>query len=257
VLLFFHGGGYIGYATPAHLKYQFALQKAIRDAGFDLSIFSASYSLAPSQRYPVQLNEAADILRYLLETAGRKAETVLVGGDSAGGNLATAVLLHLARPHGKVPELKVRGRLKGAVLISPWICFDTGKNSFSRNEKSDYLTVTSISRASRAFIGPGAAFDEYSEPVRVEPAFWKDVAGVVDEVLVWGGGGEVLVDGIRTFAKRIEDGFADASGERQRVSYIEMPHAAHEEQIMNYTLRLQKSESATFIEEWICSRLEK
>jgi acetyl esterase/lipase len=76
VMIFFHGGGYVGYATPGHLKYQFALQKAIRDAGHDLSILSASYTLAPRARYPVQLTQAAEVLRYLIEHDRRDPQTV-------------------------------------------------------------------------------------------------------------------------------------------------------------------------------------
>lgn len=76
VLIFFHGGGYIGYATPGHLKYQFALQKAIRQAGHDISIFSPSYTLAPYERYPFQLSQAVEVLRYLVETEKRDPQTV-------------------------------------------------------------------------------------------------------------------------------------------------------------------------------------
>jgi acetyl esterase/lipase len=80
VLLFFHGGGYIGYATPGHLKYQFALQKAIRQAGHDISIFSASYTLAPQQKYPFQLSQAVEVLRYLVVNEKRDPQTVRLSG---------------------------------------------------------------------------------------------------------------------------------------------------------------------------------
>jgi acetyl esterase/lipase len=76
VMLYFHGGGYIGYATPGHLKYQFALQQAAQEAGHNFSIFSVSYTLAPEKVYPHQLLQATLALRYLLEVEKRDPGTV-------------------------------------------------------------------------------------------------------------------------------------------------------------------------------------
>jgi hypothetical protein len=96
---------------------------------------------------------------------------------------------------------------------------------------------------------------------------WREVAAVVDEIMIWGGGGEILIDGIRTFADRIASGFAEADDGpggrskglprgRQRVFYVETSRASHEEQIMDYTLRIKKkSLGALVIEDWINSRL--
>jgi hypothetical protein len=66
----------------------------------------------------------------------------------------------------------------------------------------------------------------------------------LDEILIWGGGGEVLIDGIRTFANTISEGFGDADASviaaglrpekpskpvsRDRVTYIETPRDGHE-----------------------------
>jgi hypothetical protein len=157
------------------------------------------------------------------------------------------------------------------VLISPWISFDTTSPSFMHNAESDYITVTSLNRASKAFIGPDGTIDDYAEPVQVSPRMWREVAAVVDEIMVWGGGGEILIDGIRTFADHIANGFAEADDGaaagsyaaaagaargRQRVFYVETSRASHEEQIMDYTLRVKKkSQGALVIEDWINSRL--
>lgn len=87
------------------------------------------------------------------------------------------------------------------------------------NATSDYLTPRALNRASKAFIGwsgsPGTSrpnpHDEYSEPIRVPSDWWADVAeNVVDEVMIWGGGGEVLIDGIRAYAGTMAEGFAMA-----------------------------------------------
>ncbi|KAF2670028.1 alpha/beta-hydrolase [Microthyrium microscopicum] len=294
VMIFFHGGGYIGHATSGHLKYQFSLQKATRDVGNDFSIFSVTYTLAPYKNYPYQLQQAVTVLKYLLDKEQRdpaKVSTtpfhtvvlaniskILLGGDSAGANLVSALLLHLAHPHPLVDRIQLTSNLKGALLISPWISFETKSPAFKDNAESDYLTIAALNRASSTFIGPGN-IDEYAEPIRAPPEWWKSVAErVVDEVMIWGGGGEILIDSIRIFANAIAEGFASADVAyiyagattnkdmnggvfrrrigRERVFYVETPRASHEEQIMNYTLNIKgKTPAATVIEEWVNARL--
>jgi hypothetical protein len=139
----------------------------------------------------------------------------MIGGDSAGGNLAAALLLHLGHPHPQLPAYRLSHPLRGALLISPWISFNTDLPSFTKNQYSDYLTATAIKRASEAFVGPDKQHDSYSEPSTAPREWWKEVAtSAVTEVLIWGGGGEVLIDSIRTFGERVIEGFGMADDEQ-------------------------------------------
>jgi acetyl esterase/lipase len=273
VLLFFHGGGYIGAASRGHLKFQFDLVRRSRAAHVDLSIFSLAYTLAPEQTYPVQLGQAVSALRYLLEDQKRDPGTVLLGGDSAGGNLACGVLLHLARPHPDAAMvsrlvLKRKQQIRGAVLISPWIAFGTEGGSFERNLRTDYITVAALSQASSTFVGLGgrAKWDVYCHPSEASVDDWREVSRVVGQVLVWGGGGEILLDGIRAFAKILGQGFGGVVvgqedldvGERrmERVRYVEAPGMAHEEMIIDKTLQIGgRCQGDVEIEAWISSVL--
>ena len=193
--------------------------------------------------------------------------------------MTSALLLHLSKAHPLVEPLTLERPLRGALMISPWISFETNTPSFHDNVESDYLTTIAIDRASGAFVGPGNSHDEYSEPIRAAPAWWKDVAGKVDEIMVWGGGGEVLIDGIRTFATTIAEGFADADSihiaagsfdkeidpslrrttrnvGKDRVRYVETPREAHDVMIICYNLPLkEKSTAARSIEKWFEARL--
>ena len=208
VMIYFHGGGFVVPATPGHIKYQFELQKAIRRLGHDFSIFSLSYTLAPKAVYPTQLEQAAAALRFLVHDQGRDPDTILLGGDSAGGNLAVALLSHLAHPHWGVEAVDLGKRmLRGVLTISPWVAFGTKYDSFTRNAKSDYLTIAGLNRASNAYIGPGGRHDNYTEAVRAPPEWWAGVANVVSEIMIWGGGGEILIDGIRRFKRSVQSGF--------------------------------------------------
>lgn len=203
------------------MKYQFALQKYLRKQGVDISIFSLSYHLAPQGVYPSQIKQALAALQHVIDKDGRDPSTIMIGGDSAGGNLCSALLLHLGRPHpdvspkegGIASPLLLKAPLKAALLISPWISFETESPSFQQNRTSDYLTIQALNKASNAYIGPGNEHDEYSEPIKASIEHWTDVANhAVEKIMIWGGGGEVLIDGIRVFSDRVTEGFSKSDG---------------------------------------------
>jgi hypothetical protein len=201
------------------MKYQFALQKYLRKQGIDISVFSLSYQLAPQGVYPTQIKQALAALQHVIEKDGRDPSTILIGGDSAGGNLCSALLLHLGRPHplispkegGVASPFRLKAPLKAALLISPWISFETESPSFEQNRTSDYLTIEALNRASNAYVGPGKEHDDYSEPIKASVDHWTDVAShAVKQIMIWGGGGEVLIDGIKVFADHVIEGFSKA-----------------------------------------------
>ncbi|HWV17361.1 MAG TPA: alpha/beta hydrolase [Rhodocyclaceae bacterium] len=93
-LLFFHGGGYCVGGLDSHD----ALCRSI-SASTPCTVVSVDYRLAPEHRFPTAVHDAEDSYRWLLAEAdalGIDAKRIAVGGDSAGGTLAT-VLCMLAR----------------------------------------------------------------------------------------------------------------------------------------------------------------
>ncbi|RDW71559.1 hypothetical protein BP6252_08122 [Coleophoma cylindrospora] len=258
VMLFIHGGGFYGPASYGHLKYQFALQKEMAKQGLDFAIFSLSYTLAPNLVYPTQLQQAASALQYLLSGQGRDPSTILLAGDSAGGNLVTALLLHLARPHPSVYPVKLSQPLHGALLISPWVSFDTSEPSFKTNQHSDYITTTALERASMAYIALGTTHDTYTQPISAQSAWWSDVAETaVSNVMIWGGGGEILIDGITKFAAKMESGF-NAVGNGAGFQFMVTPKQGHEEMIIDTVFLMgRKGDSALVVEKWLEDMLKK
>ena len=90
-LLYFHGGGYYFCSTKTHRPLVFGLTKR---AG--VRSFSLDYRLAPEHRFPAALDDALAAYRQLL-ALGTPPESIVLGGDSAGGGLALATLV-AARP---------------------------------------------------------------------------------------------------------------------------------------------------------------
>jgi acetyl esterase len=97
VLLFFHGGGFTIGSIASH---DTLCRELSRLAG--CAVVSLGYRLAPGHRFPTAATDAWDALQWLA-IHGRElrcdTSRIAVGGDSAGGTLATVCAIH-ARDHG-------------------------------------------------------------------------------------------------------------------------------------------------------------
>ncbi len=107
VLLYFHGGGYCFCSVHSHRKLVGHLAKAAR-----CRVLSVDYRLAPEHPHPAAVCDAVTAYRWLLEQ-GYEAEDISVGGDSAGGGIAVALLLNIRDERLPLPTC--------AVLLSPWV----------------------------------------------------------------------------------------------------------------------------------------
>lgn len=132
---------------------------------------------------------------------------MVIAGDSAGGNLCFSLLSHILHPH---PEVSTKFRLAqpfaAAVIISPWVDFAVEQPSFSRNLQTDYLDQRVGDRWSNAFLG-SAKLDNYNQPVLAKDDWFAGLDSVVSEVLVWGGGAEVLIDSIDRIVAQLKRTF--------------------------------------------------
>lgn len=192
---------------------------------------------------------------------------VLLGGDSAGGNLTAALLEHIARPHPEIPAITLPRPLHSALMISPWVSFRTDWPTFESNDESDYISPRAVKRAASAYIAPGSQPDFYAEPETSPPEWWVEIASnAVRNVMIWGGGGEVLLDGIRSFADKVSAGFAqvdagaldgkEAEKRPPRFMLIITPKCGHEEMIIDELLfGLVKGDAASEVEKWLSAIL--
>lgn len=90
-LVFFHGGGFLLKASEAH--YQIAKEYAER---IPCKVVLTDYRLAPKYPFPVPVEDCYFTYKWVLDHVdmlGINKNKIMIGGDSAGGNLATAVTL--------------------------------------------------------------------------------------------------------------------------------------------------------------------
>ena len=137
-LVFFHGGGFVICNLDTHDR---ACRMLANASG--CVVVSVDYRLAPEHKFPAAAEDAYSATRYVAEHAsefGIDPTRIAVGGDSAGGNLATVVAL-MARDRGG-PALKFQ------LLIYPVTDFtehvtqserDYGKGYFLDEELMDWF----------------------------------------------------------------------------------------------------------------------
>jgi acetyl esterase len=92
-MVYFHGGGWVWSSVDTHDR----LAREYAAAG-EVAVVSVDYALSPEAKFPQALEECAAVTRHIAEHGaawGLDGSRLLVGGDSAGGNLAlgTALLL--------------------------------------------------------------------------------------------------------------------------------------------------------------------
>ena len=118
-----------------------------------VSVLLLAYTLVPEARYPTQLNQAATALSYLLYDQKRDPSSIVIGGDSAGGNLALSLLSHILHPRPDTPRLTLTSPLRGALLISPWVNFSTKHSSYVRNAGKDSLVENMLRKWGAMYLG--------------------------------------------------------------------------------------------------------
>lgn len=140
VILHCHGGGY---STGSSLYARTLTTKLASSTSMDVICFD--YRLAPENPYPAASEDAMKVWNYLM-LLGYGARDIIVTGDSAGGNMALALLL----------RLKQEGRLlpRGLVLMSPWTDLTSSGESFGAKAELDpVLDREYIDRMANAYAG--------------------------------------------------------------------------------------------------------
>jgi len=117
VLVWFHGGGWVWASVDTHdrLCREYA-------AAAGVAVVSVDYALSPEAKFPQAIEECAAVVRHVANHGsdwGLDGSRILLGGDSAGGNLCLATALLLRDQGGPA--------LRGLVAYYP-VCdsrFDT------------------------------------------------------------------------------------------------------------------------------------
>ena len=187
VILYCHGGGY----TSGNLGYARILAAKLANAtGWEVLAFE--YRLAPEHPYPAPLEDAVKAWDYLMHL-GYGARDVVVAGDSAGGNLALVLTMHLREAGRLLPR-----RL---VLLSPWTDMTASGRSYEERREADPMLTLDYIKAVRRVYAPGM---DLSDPI-LSPLFGN--LRHLPPVLIQAGTNEILLsDSIRLRDRLVQAG---------------------------------------------------
>lgn len=156
-LLFAHGGGWFQCSLAVYDNPCRALANAN-----GCVVLAVDYRLAPEHRYPVPLEDVYAALCWSHREAALldiDPARLMVGGDSAGGNLAAAVAL-LARDRGGPP-------IHHQLLLYPALDTATDSDSHRQFGEGYYLSTALMQRCWEAYLGDGyAATSGHAVPAR-------------------------------------------------------------------------------------------
>ncbi|OAL18766.1 hypothetical protein AYO20_11712 [Fonsecaea nubica] len=127
VILYFHGGGGFAGSPSSHRKLVGHLAKRAGCYGL-----VTDYALVPECPLPANRLDGLSTWNWLTGEKGFAPNQIALGGDSAGGNVATGVALSLKEQHQSLPA--------AVVAFSPWIDMENLGESLKSNADTDFLS---------------------------------------------------------------------------------------------------------------------
>ena len=188
-LVFFHGGGWVIGDLDTH---DVVCRKLAHEG--ELIVISVDYRLAPEHKFPAAAVDAIAATSWISENARRlgiDASRLMVGGDSAGGNLAAVVTLSARDINGPA--------IAGQVLIYPATDFAMTHPSHSEPETSILLTHSVIKWFRDHYLNdPSDAADWRASPARA-----KSFAGLPPAYVLTAGADPLRDEGLE-YAERLK-----------------------------------------------------
>jgi acetyl esterase/lipase len=180
--LYLHGGGYIACSPRTHRSITARLAKYAK-----CDVFAADYRLAPEHPFPAALEDALNAYRGLLDS-GYAPGQIIIGGDSAGGNLAMATLLAIKKEKLPMPA--------AGVGISPWVNLSHPMGTRLSNQRDDpMLPAGRLAELARVVLAGEDPYSPLASPVLA------DLKGL-PPLLLHVGSTEIILDDVKLIAER-------------------------------------------------------
>lgn len=203
LLIYLHGGGWTFGSINSCGRFCDAMAATGR-----VKVLAVDYRLAPEHPYPCGYRDCVEAVKYALARAaelGIDPGRIVVGGDSAGGNLAVATALD--------PECV--GKIEALVLFYPVTrAFADGSASWERYGEGYALDTALMNRFNRAYAPRIPSGDSR---IDVGLASAEELA-VLPRTLLVAAGRDILRDQGLEFARRLPAG---------KARRVEFPGAVH------------------------------
>jgi acetyl esterase/lipase len=185
VLLYLHGGGFVFGLTPPHLQMGAHLAQKM-----GVRVLMVDYRTAPQHPFPAALDDCVTAYLWLLNQ-GTLAQSIVVAGDSAGGNLAITMSMKLRDTGNSLPA--------AAACLSP-VTDLTPRDNLRKGFKDPLLSPKASKFYTQSYVGNNDAHNPLISPV------FGDLRGL-PPLLVHVGEDEILRDDAARIA-----GLAESAG---------------------------------------------
>jgi acetyl esterase len=170
-LIYFHGGGFVFGNLDTH---DAACRAIAKESG--AVVISVDYRLAPEHKFPAAVEDSYAATIWVRQNAaklGIDPGCISVGGDSAGGNLATVVAIRCRDAGGPA--------LASQVLIYPV----TDVSSFDTDSHRDFAEGYFLTRAAMNwFTGHYVRSADVTRHPEVSPLLAPDVSGLPPALVI-------------------------------------------------------------------------
>jgi acetyl esterase/lipase len=197
-LVYFHGGGWVIGDLDTHDVLCRQLANGARCA-----VYSVDYRMGPEHPFPAAVEDCFAATQYV----AARHERIAVGGDSAGGNLATVVALLARDAHGPA--------IAAQLLIYPATDQRGQHPSVARNGEGYLLTKKAMDYFQSLYLPRKEQLTDW----RASPLLAKSLAGLPPAYLITAGYDPLLDEG-RAYAERM-------AREGVQVAYREYPDMVH------------------------------
>jgi acetyl esterase/lipase len=151
------------------------------------------------------------------------------------------VLSALSHPREGIPTLKLSGKLKGVLLISPWVCFTPAEPGFGENASEDIVTLEMQGELRDDWVSP-ADLDEFSEPASAAQEWWSESRTA--SILLLVGELEIFRDNLVAFGNSLK-------GAGLSVSVIMCPGQVHVECILDSHTDMDHGKMSEAVIKWL------
>lgn len=153
VLLFLHGGGWQLGTLRSHGELAARLGRAS-----GMRVLFPEYRLAPEHPFPAAIDDVRTVWRWLRTSQQAGAGSLALAGDSAGGNLAVALLVALRDAGEELPA--------GAVLMSPAVDLTgSGASMTERAGQDPIFTPDALRQLNNGYLASADARTPLASPL--------------------------------------------------------------------------------------------
>ena len=173
-LVYFHGGGWVIGDVDSHHELTANLCKKL-----GVKIFSVDYRLSPEYKFPIPFNDCFDAYDWIsnhAELLGVDPEMISVGGDSAGGNLATSICVERKKKEKPLPNAQL--------LIYPATDLRLVTNSMIKDCNEGYVLTEELMKW---FVDHYLDSDQLKNDPRVSPLLAEKLDGLPPALIITAG----------------------------------------------------------------------